>query len=517
MKHQVLIPCAGTGSRLFEETKYINKALVHLNNKPIITHILEKFSKECQFIIAVGYKSKDLIDYLSIAHSDLDIIIEEIDKYDGPNSSLGYSLSKTLKHINQPFIFTSCDTLVKDKIPFPDRDWIGYSKIEDSSNYATINFDDNVTKSLNKKLESDSKNAYIGLAGINDYKLFKSLAKDNPKKFFEEAECYPISKNISSYKPFEFSWFDTGNIPSLNETRRNFTKKKLYNILEKEEEKIWFTEDKVIKFSNNTEFIKNRVQRAEFLDSFIPQIIDVKDNMYSYKFVEGEVLSSKVNLDLFEKLLNKLKKFWEVKALTKSQKNNFQQLCYEFYKDKTFARVEKFISMYPYSDKDIKLNDKFVNSPYSNLDKIDWSYLSNGVAVNFHGDLHFENIILTKKNEFVFLDWRQSFNSELKYGDIYYDLSKLLHGILLPHSIVSKGEYTITESEQSVETKINIPDENKKIAAYFEQWCNENNFDFKKVKLICSLIYLNIASLHHHPYSKFLFYYGVEMLSDEIE
>lgn len=517
MKHQVLIPCAGTGSRLYEETKYINKALVHLNNKPIISHIIEKFSRECQFIIAVGYKSKDLIDYLSIAHPDLDIIIEKIDKYDGPNSSLGYSLSKSLKHINQPFIFTSCDTLVKDEIPLPDKNWIGFSKVEDSSNYATLNFDNNFSKSLNKKLESDSKNAYIGLAGVYDYKLFKKLAMDNPKIFFEEAECFPISENITSYKPVEFHWFDTGNIPSLNNTRKNFTKKNIFNILEKEEEKIWFTEDKVIKFSKNKEFIKNRVERSDYLKSFVPQIIDIKDNMYSYKFIEGDVLSSKINLELFEKLLFKLKDFWVEKSLTKSQKNHFQQLCYEFYKDKTFSRVEKFFSTYPYSNKDVTLNGKLTKSAYSNLDRIDWSYLSNGVAVNFHGDLHFENIILTKNNEFVFLDWRQSFSGELKYGDIYYDLAKLLHGILLPHSIIRKGQYTITESEQSVETEIQIPEENRKIANFFEKWCSENKLDFKKIKLICSLIYLNIASLHHHPYSKFLFYYGVEMLSDEIE
>ena len=64
MVYQVLIPCAGTGSRLFEETKYINKSLVHLNNKPIISHIIDKFPKDCQFIIPVGYKSNDLITLL---------------------------------------------------------------------------------------------------------------------------------------------------------------------------------------------------------------------------------------------------------------------------------------------------------------------------------------------------------------------------------------------------------------------------------------------------------------------
>ena len=67
MSFQVLIPSAGIGSRLFKETKNLNKALVQIDNKPIISHIIEKFPKSCQFIIPVGYKGSDLIDYLRIA------------------------------------------------------------------------------------------------------------------------------------------------------------------------------------------------------------------------------------------------------------------------------------------------------------------------------------------------------------------------------------------------------------------------------------------------------------------
>ena len=262
MGYQVLIPCAGTGSRLFEETKFINKSLVHLNNTPIISHILKKFPKDCQFVIPVGYKSADLIDYLKIAHSELDIIIEEVFPFEGPGSSLGFTLSKVLHHINQPFVFISCDTLINDPIPAPNENWIGFSRVIDSSNYATIDIDDQGIKSINKKLDSESLNAYIGLSGINDYENFKELAKNNDGNFIEEAECYPISQMLSVFKPIEFSWFDTGNIPSLHNTRKIFgeNNKKLFNILEKENEKIWFTNDKVIKFSDDKDFILNRIK-----------------------------------------------------------------------------------------------------------------------------------------------------------------------------------------------------------------------------------------------------------------
>ena len=45
------------------------------------------------------------------------------------------------------------------------------------------------------------------------------------------------------------------------------------------------------------------------------------------------------------------------------------------------------------------------------------------MPVNFHGDLHFENII-ANKNKFTLLDWREDFSGLKNYGDLYYDLAK---------------------------------------------------------------------------------------------
>ena len=40
---------------------------------------------------------------------------------------------------------------------------------------------------------------------------------------------------LSVFKPIEFSWFDTGNIPKFAQYKKNFgeNNKKLFNILEK--------------------------------------------------------------------------------------------------------------------------------------------------------------------------------------------------------------------------------------------------------------------------------------------
>ena len=81
MSYKVVIPTAGIGSRLFSLTKNLNKSLVSLNNKPIICHIIEKFPKDCKFIIPIGYKGKLVKDFLKISchHKvNLDYLVDQI-------------------------------------------------------------------------------------------------------------------------------------------------------------------------------------------------------------------------------------------------------------------------------------------------------------------------------------------------------------------------------------------------------------------------------------------------------
>jgi UDP-N-acetylglucosamine pyrophosphorylase len=64
----VLILAAGIGSRLKGLTANINKAMLPINNKAIISHIIDKFPKEYDFIVALGYKGDSLKQYCEITH-----------------------------------------------------------------------------------------------------------------------------------------------------------------------------------------------------------------------------------------------------------------------------------------------------------------------------------------------------------------------------------------------------------------------------------------------------------------
>jgi hypothetical protein len=102
-------------------------------------------------------------------------------------------------------------------------------------------------------------------------------------------------------------------------------------------------------------------------------------------------------------------------------------------------------------------------------------------------------------------------------GDIYYDLGKLLHGLIMCHELVAKDQYEITWEGNEIVYDFN----RKKILVecenYYYRWLENNGFDVNKVKTMTALIFLNIAALHHYPYSLVLMALGKEMLQNTLD
>ena len=152
------------------------------------------------------------------------------------------------------------------------------------------------------------------------------------------------------------------------------------------------------------------------------------------------------------------------------------------------------------------------------LKTIDWDWISNGLPGRFHGDFHFENIIWSKREDkFTFLDWRQDFGGDLKNGDIYYDFAKLLHGLIISHELIARDKYSVTWDENKITLNLHRRQILIDCENIFNQWVKSNGYDLKKIRVLTALIYLNIAPLHHYPYSMFLYGFGKRMLVHELK
>jgi thiamine kinase-like enzyme len=203
--------------------------------------------------------------------------------------------------------------------------------------------------------------------------------------------------------------------------------------------------------------------------------------------------------------------------LSGDKESEFIASCKKFYKNKTLERINLFYKNSPYTDDVAMINGIKYPSLGSILNEVDWEWLAKGISVRFHGDFHFENILWIEASEkFIFLDWRQDFAESLFVGDIYYDLAKLMHGLIISHEVIAKGLYSANWNGGHINFDFNRKEKLIECEKYFIDWLENNRYDIKKVRTLTALIYLNIAVLHHHPYSILLYALGKKMLFEEI-
>ncbi len=496
----VLITTSGIGSRLGEISKYTNKCLVRVDDKPSISHIIELYPEETKFVITLGHFGSHVKQFINLVYPNKSITFVEIDKYQGEGSSLGYSISKCKDVIDGPFIFHASDTIVKN-IKFPDSNFIVGSKKDNVSQFRTIKYSSN---KIYDKGEIDYDLAYVGICGVQDSQRFFEILSSLLENNFPELSDVDVVNIMMKDTKFDIieakEWHDIGNNGELLATRKHYHSS--YEILDKPQESIFFFDDFVVKFFNDEQIAKNRVRRAKSIEASVPKIIDSSDNFYKYKKIESSLLASVVTPYSFIKLLD-----WSKKNLWKDvEYKNFNLLCFDFYFHKTIDRINKYLN--EFGDSELIINDVKVPHIMDLIKEVDFGLLSQGVPVKFHGDFILDNILFDG-TDFKLLDWRQDFQGSLDAGDIYYDLAKLNHNLTLNHKIMNNNLYELKYvNENDLRCDILIPFINQQCKEEYFKWAHKNNFDVKKIELLTSIIWLNMAPLHEYPLNKFLFHFG---------
>jgi len=514
MKKKLFISTAGIGSRVAGLGIVPNKSLLPINYESVITKILDKFDNDIEVLIAVGHNANIVKNFLKLSHPEKKFTFIKVNRYFGKGSGAGYTLNYCKKYLQCPFIYTACDTITLEKPKFEKFNWVGVSKtkiserfliFEKKSKFSGYSF---FNKKRHFEISKKKKNfdAFIGLANIYDYKLFWKGFEANKQLSDNELQfsngLHLLSNKIKLKK---FKWLDTGTNESYIDTL-NFFKDKTQR---KPGEVVYIIKNRVIKYFSDKKKCKKLKERAKSLKSNGPKIIKSPDNFLVYEYIKGKHLTE-VNEKLFSKFLENLKKnFWKKKVVNSKK---FKIQCKKFYKDKTYERVSLAINQNPNIDRIANINGKKIPSIYKILRKVKWEFLSEGIPVNFHGDLQPENIIITKNNDFKLIDWRTDF-SELTYGDIYYEFSKLNHMLTINTRKVLDGKIKVHyQSNNEVKYSFETRNVLLKFQKILYQFIEKNNFNLNKVKILTALIYLNISKFYDNPYSELLFYHGKKQL-----
>ena len=199
--------------------------------------------------------------------------------------------------------------------------------------------------------------------------------------------------------------------------------------------------------------------------------------------------------------------FWS-KPKTNKIKKIVDKACKEFYFKKTVNRLEQYFERSSFKDSAQIINKVKVPKIYKLIDQVDWDNMCDSYPILFHGDLQPENIILNEQNKFILIDWRENFGSSKTYGDIYYDFAKLHHALEITGKLIRENKYYVKSNQHEIIYKFEKRPHLIRNMKFFEKFIVNKGFNLKKLKIMSSLVLLNIASLHHFPYSELLFHHG---------
>jgi len=510
-EHQVpavLILSAGLGTRLQKLTKHVNKSLVPLGEKAVISHIIEKFPTEYDVVIAVGHLSESLKEYCDLAHSDRKITYVDVDKFEGEGTGPGYSALQCKSLLQRPFYIVTADCLISVDLPQLDGNWLGVYPTAYPEKYSTVEStkSGDVLSLVNKKSDGFDM-AFIGLAAIRDYQVFW----DCLSSAIQNGELVSAWYNASKYPQLKIKvleWFDLGNLDDFNKTQMILGVPPL-SLSKDVGEFTYHVNDKFLKFNCNESVTTNRVERGLHLGGKIPHRFKSTKHFISYDWVNGKTLYKHDNLELYKQFMDTFVEEPKEPIVLSAQNMS------DFYGVKTSDRISAFISKYgeKYYTESLLINGDIFPSLKSIMEK-PFDFKGNIGYKAFHGDLQFDNIVYDEiTTKFYYLDWRESFAGNTDHGDLYYDIAKLYGGLLISYDKMKDNKnLKFTESFPQINYSITTTKNLIELNQLFDLWAEKHGVYLKTIKTMTGLIFINMAPLHDESFGKTLWCKGIEML-----
>lgn len=497
----VLILAAGYGRRMGPFSRMVPKALVPYDNKPLISHIMGKFdAATTKFVIACGHMGQLTKDYVSEVHADKNVVFVDIDNYAEGDTGPATTIQMCSEHIRGGFLWLACDTLfdfdITDKL---DHNWIGVHPVDSAiaQDYCWVERDgETITKVEDKKPSKTAVDAFIGLMYAKDDEYLDNLierkAKETPQGF--------VGLDLKAHTVR--GWKDFGTYEKWEELSAE-----LVDVSFPKPDELFYCDNRqIIKFWPNPKAAEKRVARALQNPAAMPTNIRAKGPFLIHNFADGDIVYNQYTPEIFKEMLAWCQNtLWIDAPHDETDDIDHMLDARTFYYEKTMERVDMFRAKYPNWSEPIEVNGEPVKNIQYYLDQIDWAAICTETRWKYvHGDLHFDNTIYDPDTgKFTAIDWRTDFAGGL-YGDQYYDLAKMLGGLHLSYKDVKHELFTYVEANDKA--IIEVPSV-QNVAVYeqiLKEWAETQGLDWKKVKLLVPIIYLNMSPLHEAPFDKFL-------------
>lgn len=493
----VLILAAGYGRRMGPFSRMVNKSLIPYDNKPLISHIIDKFEPGTRYVIACGHNGQQVRDYVGIVHSDKYVVFVDIPDFSEGNTGPATTIRHCAKHIRGGFMWLACDTLFDfnylDKL---DHNWIGVHPVNSdiSRDYCWITRDGERIASIKNKVTSrNAVDAFIGLMYCKDDAYLDNLITTDAREPYQG-----FLENLDLKAHTVCNWLDFGTYEKWQELNAE-----LPEVSFPKPNEIFYSDNgKIVKFALDPALTERKLQRAQLNPDCMPANVRAAGQFLAYDYVPGQLVYETASPSTVTNLLNWCEQsLWQRKWFPDTE-----PLCREFYQRKTQDRLTQFRTKYHDWSEPCMINDVAVQTIDQYLEQIDWDYLCTTADWRFvHGDCQWENIIHDPDTgKFTVIDWRTDFAGNM-YGDVYYDLAKMLGGMFLNYQSIKRDEFGYDESNDVVWMSVPSVTDYDIYHDQLRSWVIDRGMDWHKVLMLVPIIYLNMSPLHDAPFDKFLF------------
>lgn len=417
----IIVQAGGKGTRLNHLTKNKPKALVPMENLPMLFHLFRKYPEK-RFVIIADYKKEVMHEYLE---AFADVKYQVVDAQ-GTGTCAGVKQAIDLIPHGNPFMLVWSDLILPvdlklpkgyeddEKKTSPQRDYVGVSQtfpcrwsyrdgrfIEESSlEHGVAGFflftekakieDVPESGELVRWMQGKQMAFYeIGLAGTKEVGLIEEYEKLATEK------CRPFNRIIIKGDRIVKEGIDAQG-------------KQLA-----QRECVWYEKAKKLGIWALPKIYATNPLEMERING---------KNIYEYR------LSYEQKQEILRKLVDSLK---QLHASKKVPADSFSSR--EAYYNKTFDRIRQIRDLVPFAnERTITINGKKCRNVFYHKRELE-KRLEKLSCDNFcfiHGDCTFSNLMLREDGSPVLIDPRGYFGYTQLYGDPLYDWAKLYYSIV---------------------------------------------------------------------------------------
>lgn len=495
----VIVQAGGKGTRMEKLTHNKPKALVPIENLPMIFHLFRKYPDK-KYIIIGDYKCDVLERYL-VAFAEVNY---QLVNANGKKGTCG-GLHEALDMIpdEQAFMLTWCDLILPAEYKIPEKE----------ANYIGISKDFRCRWSYKEDAFCEEPSEEYGVAGHFIFKD-KTMLDDVPsegefvrwlgeKRYtFEELPLYKTKEYglISEYnklkveksRPFNKLTIDGDIIikEGIDEQGRALAVR----------ERAWYEKLAERNFKNIPKIYELEPLKMERVKG---------KNIYEYTDIPFERKK-----EILIQIIDCLHSVQNLESVEPDRES-----YYESYIGKTFKRLEKVKELVPFAkDEYVTVNGRKCHNVFFVRDELERKvdeYFPDRFRL-LHGDCTFSNMLLKDESIPMLIDPRGYFGTTEFYGDPAYDWVKVYYSLVGNYDQFNLKRFELDIREQDVVLRIESNHWEDMEDTFFELLKDE--VTPKQIKLLHSIIWLSLTTYAWEDYDSICgaFYNGLYYLEESL-